>query len=199
MVKDWTGNKNSVYCCIGANNHSKCKRDENDYYATSPLAAELLLKVEPELNNIWECACGEGHLAKVFEKAGKLKWSTDLINRGYGNAFGDFLGKMNFLPYKAGDIVTNPPYKYAKEFIEKAIGLIDEGRKVCMFLKLTFLEGKERQIFFSKYPPKTIYVCSSRINCAKGGNFTKQSGAVAYAWFVWQKGFQGYPIVKWIN
>lgn len=35
-----------------------------------------------------------------------------------------------------GDILTNPPYKYAKEFIEHAMTIIPDGRKVFMFLKL---------------------------------------------------------------
>lgn len=39
-----------------------------------------------------------------------------------------------------GDILTNPPYKYAKEFIEHAMTIIPDGRKVFMFLKLQFLE-----------------------------------------------------------
>ena len=43
-----------------------------------------------------------------------------------------------------GDILTNPPYKYAKEFIEHAMTIIPDGRKVFMFLKLQFLEGKAR-------------------------------------------------------
>lgn len=37
-----------------------------------------------------------------------------------------------------GDILTNPPYKYAKEFIEHAMTIIPDGRKVFMFLKLQF-------------------------------------------------------------
>ena len=27
----------------------------------------------------------------------------------------------------------------------------------------------------------------------------KQNRAVAYAWFVWEKGYQGDTILKWIN
>ena len=69
-----------------------------------------------------------------------------------------------------------------------------------MFLKLTFLEGKSRRKFFKKYPPKKIYVCSGRIACAKNGDFKNQmSSAVAYAWFVWEKGYQGKPTIEWIN
>ena len=69
-----------------------------------------------------------------------------------------------------------------------------------MFLKLTFLEGQKRKDFFLHNPPKTIYVSSSRLMCAMNGEFEKcSSRAVAYAWFVWEKGFKGDPVIKWIN
>ena len=197
MVKDWTGNRNSTFTCLGASNHVEHDRAEYDYYATDPKAAKLLLEVEPELNDIWECACGEGHLAKVFKKAGKLAIASDLINRGYGDFFTDFLNPETFWN---GDIVTNPPYKYALEFVENAIKVIAWKRKVCMFLKLTFLEGKARKEFFKQYPPKTIYVCSGRIKCALNGDFDATgSSAACYAWFVWEKGFTGKPTIEWIN
>ena len=97
-----------------------------------------------------------------------------------------------------GDIITNPPYKYAKEFVEKALAVVKPGHKVAMFLKLTFLEGKNRRELFKKYPPKCIYVSSARLQCGKNGNFDGTS-MVAYAWFVWKKGYVGEPKVRWIN
>ena len=60
------------------------ERENNDYYATEPKAAHLLMEVEQFSPMIWECACGEGHLAKEFEKAGYHVYATDLIDRGYG-------------------------------------------------------------------------------------------------------------------
>ena len=187
----------STFINLGASNHSKHAREEKDYYATDPIAGELLLEAEPELDNIWECACGEGHLAKVFETANKLSKATDIVNRGYGS-IEDFLAC--FTPYNNGDIVTNPPYCKAQEFVEKALELVDNGRKVCMFLKVLFLESSRRKKLFQTYPPKAIYVSSSRINCAKNGDFeTYNSGAVAYAWYVWEKGYTGDTVVKWIN
>ena len=72
-----------------------------------------------------------------------------------------------------------------------------------MFLKLQFLEGKARRALFEKYPPKCVYVASGRLLCAKNGDFEKmKSGggsAVAYAWFVWQKGYTGETVIRWIN
>lgn len=189
--------KESMFINLGATNHSKHKREENDYYATDPIAGELLLMVEPDLNNIWECACGAGHLARVFSKAGKLLRATDLMDRGYGT-IEDFL--LNTEPYHDGDIVTNPPYKLAQAFVEHALSKVDNGRKVCMFLKVLFLESKSRKKLFTEYPPKFIYISSSRINCAKNGDFkTYNSSAIAYAWYVWVKGYKGDAIIKWIN
>ena len=199
MGKDWSGNSNSIYKTLGASSHTEKSREENDYYATDPVAGEWLLKLEKLNNKIWEPSCGEGHLSKVFENAGHDVFSSDLIDRGYGV-------QMDFLEQKKsfnGDIVTNPPYKYAKEFIEKSIELVSEGNKVCMFLKIQFLEGKARKKLFELYPPKMIWVSSSRIMCAKNGDFKEMiaggGSAVAYGWFIWEKGFCGDTKIKWFN
>lgn len=58
--KDWTGNSNSIYKTLGASNHTDKEREVNDFYATEPKAAELLLSLETFSKNIWECACGGG-------------------------------------------------------------------------------------------------------------------------------------------
>lgn len=197
---DWIGNGNSIYKTLGASNHTENEREAHDYYATEPKAAELLCEVESLSPAIWECACGEGHLAEVLRKRGHIVKATDLIDRGYGCGGVDFL-KENV--HFHGDIVTNPPYKYAKEFVEHAIDTVADGCKVCMFLKLQFLEGKARRALFEKYPPKCVYVASGRLLCAKNGDFEKMKAgggsAVAYAWFVWQKGYTGETVIRWIN
>lgn len=197
--KDWTGNGNSIYKTLGASNHTDKERQQYDYYATEPKAVELLLAEETFSPVIWECACGEGHLSKVLKEHGYEVISTDLIYRGYGDP-----EPLNFLEETLldfeGDIITNPPYKYALDFVKQALNSVQYGKKVAMFLKLQFLEGKGRKQFFLENPPKTVYVSSSRLNCAKNGKFEDySSSAVAYAWFVWEKGFCGDPIIKWIN
>lgn len=122
MAKDWTGNSNSIFKTLGASNHTNEERQNEDFYATDPIAAKLLLEVETFSNNIWECACGEDHLSNVFRELGYNVRSSDIVDR-CGNEVLDFLScteKWN------GDIVTNPPYKYAKEFVLKSLDLIDE-------------------------------------------------------------------------
>lgn len=200
MSVDWVGNTKSAYTCNGASNHSELLRAENDFYATDPNAVEMLLELEKFNKIIWEPACGLGHISDVLKKHNHIVYSTDIIERGYEDFVIDFF-EFNY-KWNA-DIITNPPYKYAKEFVEKAMDVVESGCKVAMFLKLTFLESQKRRELFEKYPPKVIYVSSSRLQCARNGEFEKfKNGtgmAIAYAWYVWEKGYKGDSIVRWFN
>ena len=115
-----------IFTPLGASNHTDGQRSKDDFYATEPRAAELLLDVETFNRNIWEPACGEGHLAQVFTAQGYEVRNTDIVNRGYG----DVLDFLQVTEEWAGDIITNPPYKYALEFAEKALQVVRPGGKV---------------------------------------------------------------------
>jgi len=192
---DWTGNKKTTFSTLGASSHSEHEREINDYYATDPIAIKPLIERVKLTQTIWECACGEGHLSRELEVFGYTVISTDIINRGYGSVL-DFLKVKEIKPIDY-DIVTNPPYKFAKQFIEKALEISREGGKVCMFLKLTFLEGQARYNLFKQNPPKYVYVFSRRIRCGLNGTF-KGSSAVCFSWFVWEKGNKDKPTIDWI-
>lgn len=201
MSKDWTGNKKTTFVQLGASSHSDKEREINDYYATDPKALEILLERLKQDNielstDIWEPACGEGHLSKVLLNNWYDVYSTDLVDRGFGEPYVDFLKtKIDW----GGDILTNPPYKYAKEFVEHSMELLQNDRYCIMFLKIQFLEGQERRKMFEKYPPKYVYVNSTRQCCAMNGEFEKYNAtALCYCWFIWQKGFNGEPIIRWI-
>ena len=221
-MKDWTGNKKSIWSTLAANNHSETERETNDFYATDPKALELFLdKINEDgielHNDIWECACGTGNLSKVLGKRGYNVLSSDLIYRGFG------IGGVNFLEYPekeliyfiensklncikarkdlpiSMDILTNPPYKYALDFVKHSLDILEDGYYAIFFLKIQFLEGKARKKFFENYPPKYVYIHSERQKCAINNDFSKvNSSAVCYAWFIWQKGWKGEPIIRWI-
>lgn len=200
--RDWTGNANSIYATLAVSKHSQTPREKNDYYATDPHALSIFLdKIKEDRielhHDIWEPACGEGHLSEVLKQAGYNVISTDLVDRGYGYGGYDFL-KLN-LKVKL-DILTNPPYRYAKEFVEKAIDCQEEGYYTIMFLKIQFLEGQSRYDLFKKYPPKYVYVNTSRQKCSMNGEFEKyKATAVCYCWYIWQKGYKGETIIRWIR
>jgi hypothetical protein len=198
--KDWIGIKKSVFSSLGASSHSLEERQIHDYYATEPKALELLLELEKFSKNVWECACGGGHLSEVLKKAGYKVRSTDLYDQNYTTEFLDFLDDSNLKKWN-GDIITNPPYKYAEQFVEKALSLIPDGKRVVMFMGIQFLEGKKRRKLLNKYPLKTVYVSSGRLNCAKNGDFSKYkaNSARCYAWYIWEKGYDGITELKLFN
>lgn len=141
---------------------------------------------------------GGGHISTVLAQKGLLERKSDLIDRTGDTEIFDFLNGESY--EWDGDIITNPPYRFAQEFVEKSLSLIKNEHKVAMFLKIQFLEGKARRRLFDYFPPKKVYVASGRLNCAKNGDFDKyESSAVCYAWFVWEKGFSGKPQIEWIN
>ena len=204
MNKDWTGNKKTTFVTLGASNHSEKERETNDYYATDPHALKIFLDKLKEDNielhqNIWECACGEGHLSQVLINNGYNVYSTDKVDRGFGDKKIDFLQEKFFGNDLEADILTNPPYKYAKEFVEKALEIQADGYYTIMFLKIQFLEGQARKKLFEKYPPKYIYVNSARQICYINGDMGKKmSSATCYCWYIWEKGYSGESIIRWI-
>ena len=201
--KDWFGNKKSMYITLGASNHTNKERQRDDYYATDPIAIDGLKSVWNIPQTVWEVSCGAGHLSERLKELGHTVYSTDLVDRGYGFGNIDFL-KTTELPQDCTCILTNPPYKYALEFVNHSLDLLPEGGYCVMFLKTTFLEGKKRyNNLFSVNPPKYMFQFVSRVLCAKNGDFETMiaggGSAVSYAWFVFQKGYKGDTVIRWIN
>ena len=196
--RDWLGNSKSIYTTLGASNHSDSGRAENDFYATDYRAIDDLLESGAKLSHdVWEVSCGRGDLSERLKQFGYNVRSSDLFDRGYGESGIDFLKtneKWN------GTILTNPPYKLAKEFCEHALDIVTPGNNIYMFLKLQFLEGKSRKKLFDRKELKTVYVSRDRIKCAKNGDFgISGRSAVAYCWFQFEKGYNDYPTIKWMN
>lgn len=201
-MKDWKGNSKSVFAQLGASSHSSDERQSQDYYATDPMAAELLQQIEdiPKDKPVWECAAGARHLADVFENAGYKVIATDIVKRAENVQVEDFLMFRGYNFCFDGTIITNPPYRYAEQFVMHALTHTAPGNKVCMFLRLNFLEGKRRKELFRIFPPIRVWVSSSRIQCAKNADFGKYTrSASAYAWFVWEVGYKGETTLKWFN
>ena len=196
-------NQGKVFTTLGASSHTSAERETNDYYATDPRALEMLLELESFSKDVWECACGGGHLVDVLKAHGHDVKASDIVDHGYeGTEILDFLSTTAEDVKDIGrrDIITNPPYKIAHGFVEHALDVVEDGTKVVMFLRLQFLEGQARRRLFKEHPPKTIYVSSSRLKCGKNGDFEDgDSSAIAFAWFIWEKGFKGEPTIKWFN
>ncbi len=156
--------------------------DGPDFFPTPAWATYALMDNEAFDGEIWECACGDGSMSRVFEERGSKVFSSDLYDRGYGEPDHDFLQTDR----RTANIVTNPPYNAAESFLHH--GLTQCERKFALLLRLAFLEGGNRnKTIFSISPPSRVWVFSERITFYPKDVERKGSGTTAYAWFVWDK------------
>ena len=181
------------------------ERVQDDYYATPYQATEMLLDEVKFYGNFLEPCVGGGHIVDVIKRyyPDECVYGVDIVDRGYPNTLvADFL-KHDFLGQKFDNVVTNPPFSLAQEFLEKSMEVVNDGGKIAMFLKIQFLEGAKRREMFKKYPPKYIYVFVKRQAPWNNGSPVDEKGkpwssTMCFAWFVWEKGFTGEPVVRWL-
>ena len=151
-----------------------------------------------------EPCVGNGNISKAIKDKfpNSEVVGIDIVDRGYPNTI-----VHDFLTYetdkKYDNIITNLPYSLGKEFVEKGISLLKDNGKMAMFLKIQFLEGAKRVEMFKKYPPKYIYTFVKRMPTWNNGQPTDENGkrwatTMYHAWFVWEKGYEGEPVVRWL-
>ena len=136
-------------------------RVKNDFYPTEPEATQALINHEgaglPQ--QIWEPACGNGAMSKVLIASGRTVFSSDLIDRGYGDRFVNFLLTDNAV-FPA--ICTNPPFELAEEFIRHAHKL--RVRYLALILKAQYWHADCRAGLFALFPPSRIYALTWRLD-----------------------------------
>lgn len=180
-------------------------RVDNDFYATDPSSTRGLLDaVTFEGNRFLEPCCGQGHIVKVIKEYYPNADITaiDIEDRGFGTS------GIDFLTYQSDElfdnVITNPPFVLAQEFIEHSLDLVKDGGKVAMFLKVQFLEGTKRKEFFDKAPLKYVYVFRARQSPWMNGSPVDEKGkkwssTMCFAWFIFEKGYDGEPVIRWID
>lgn len=170
-------------------------RPKDDFYPTPPDATLALLANESFPGVVWEPACGDGAISRLIKDLGTTTEmiSTDLVDRGYGEAGRDFFEECRMVDH----IVTNPPYALAERFVRHSLD--QTTGKVAMLLKLQFLEGAKRKALFAETPLARVYVFSKRLSMFRNGeqgNYS--SGMIAFAWFVWDHSYKGEPVIRWL-
>jgi hypothetical protein len=198
--KDWRGNR-SFYI----QNHRKKEAEisKHELYSTHPNSVRAFLnyrKFDPQKMYMWECANGTGNISRVLKEYGFQFFASDKYDYGTTDHLLDFL-TCQFTPdERINCVMTNPPYKYAEEFVWKFFDIYEKvDAKLILYLKLTFLEGKKRFKLFQRYPIKKVYLHSSRQGCSPQGDFDfNNGGAVAYGWYEWDTGFTGPTTLEWL-
>lgn len=175
------------------------ERHNTDWYVDPAFCTELLLSAVPFLGPIWDPCCGGGTIPKVvaeFWPNGVGNGGSDLIYRGWGIGGRDFFQATG--PYC--NLIFNPPYKIAEQFILHALGVA--SRKVAALVNLKFLasQGRRERLFNAKRPAEVL-ILSRRPSMPPGGSGVEAKGGTAdYCWIVWdQERLQfDQPIIRWL-
>lgn len=187
-------------------------RSDLDFYETPLDVTKAFLDAsgwQPKTNVIWEPAAGNGAIAFVVKDyfPGAMVVTSDIKTRALGLTMeSDFLqhqwaeGK-EFLQNK--DIITNPPFSHAQQFVEKALELVNGD--IVMLLRLAFLETTARRELFNKKHLREVWVSSKRIHFTspyltqrERETGKKSNSGMAMAWFIFNRNYIGDPVIKWI-
>lgn len=192
----------NVLTTLGTKDGSNPDRQKDDFYATDPKATKMCLSelkkyYDTSLWDVWEPAAGMGHISNTLKEEGiNVAKESDLVDRGIGATIEDFLKTESM--GNSNVIFTNPPYKIAEEFLSHFLDIADDGDLYVFLGRIQFLEGVKRRKIFDNNPPKYVFVHSKRINCWKDGKEVDEKSAMCYSWYVFEKGYKGDTIVKWL-
>ena len=170
----------------------------DDLYQTPPEAVHALVKAENLPHNIWEPACGPGSIMQTLEGLGHRVWGSDLVDYGQPGLVGvDFLMETK-APFGINCIVTNPPFKLAEQFVEKALELCPQ---VIMLLRLAFLTSEKRTNILEHSGLARVHVFRKRLPMMhrEGWEGPKASSSMDFAWFVWDRTYYGPTILNRIS
>ncbi len=166
--------------------------DSLDHFPTPPWATRALCEWilnyagPTNLLSVWEPACAEGHMSRALSEYFKTVLSTDVHDYGFGGVE-DFVFPLRQLSDDQADwIITNPPFRLAQQFAQRAFPLATLG--VALLVRTAFLESAERYDgLFSRDAPSEILQFVERVPMFKGRLESRGSTATAYCWLVWRK------------
>jgi hypothetical protein len=172
---------------------SKKEKDPYEFFPTPEGTTRAVLPILDSLGfpkDVWENACGEGHISKVLLAAGYRVKSTDLVKRGYGMEGVNFLSQTKAL---APAIITNPPFSKADEFVSHAITILGI-EYIAMLLPSGIYHAKGRVPMFEAHTPCLIMPCTWRIDVTGEGSPTMN-----VSWYIWtpyEHAAQGYALFR---
>lgn len=161
--------------------------DSLDDFPTPPWATRALCEWMLQIgvtnfNLARDPAANRGHMVKPLSEYFGHVDASDIFDYGVGYPVQDYL--FGPLPSVVDWTITNPPFRLAEQFIERALATSEEG--VAMIARSAFLEGVGRHgRLFSQSPPTDILQFTERVVMHKGKLSAKGSTATAYCWLVW--------------
>jgi hypothetical protein len=171
-----------------------------DAYFSPPEAVWSLLAIERAHlpAHIWEPAAGDGAIVEPLREAGHQVTATDIADYGLENCETG-IDYLKARPREGvGGIVTNPPYRLAMAFAEKALA---EVPYLALLLRTNFLESTKRLPFFRRHPPARIWISSRRLPMMHrhGWQGPRAPSNTCFAWFIWDDKADQKQRIDWFD
>lgn len=184
--------------------------DQYDFYETPKWATEKALEamlMDGLLNKyeeVYEPCVGAGAISDVLETYG-----FENLKRSDIQAAEYIKGEQGIDVYDIEDevcdvVFTNPPYnlmtlkeKHGGSMLKEFLRI--SRHKVILLLNIFFLSSRERKELLENSHLRHIYIHSDRVTMYPFGDEAPQNGGTKmYAWFVWDKDYDGKPTLSWI-
>lgn len=169
------------------------------YFTIEPWPVDVLCRTVALRGQIWEPACGAGHMVRRLEAHCYAVWASDLLDHGCGVTGRDFLAET-LLPAGVETIVTNPPNGLTDAFALHALDLLRPvGGMLALFVP-TDWDSSGRSRFRRLLPPHAPLalklVCRQRPLF-----FAERRGAprTPYCWMLWDWRHAGPATVRYVE
>lgn len=177
--------------------------DSLDDFPTPPWATRALCEWirDKQFFPLHEMACREpaanrGHMVGPLREYFASVEAGDVHDYGAGFEIRDYLfpGPMSVADFT----ITNPPFRLAEQFIERALDTSAVG--CAVILRSAFLESVGRyERLFAERAPSHVLQFVERVPMVKGRVDEAAASATAYAWLVWLRNQEGEPTkLEWI-
>jgi hypothetical protein len=161
--------------------------DSLDDFPTPPWATRAICElIGPRADlagwTVREPAANRGHMVRPLAEYFAAVEAADIFDYGAGFPVQDYLFGPD--PDPVDWTITNPPFRLAQQFIDRALRTSRRG--VAVIVRSAFLEGQTRFAeLFGVLPPAGIFQFTERVVMHKGRLAPKGSTATAYCWVVW--------------
>tara|TARA_R100001244_G_scaffold2541_1_gene3929 strand:- start:8657 stop:9262 length:606 start_codon:yes stop_codon:yes gene_type:complete len=176
--------------------------DPHDFFIEPEWCVHALLDAERFVGDVLDPACGSGTIPRVCNQRGITTRQEDIVARKGVQIVADFLAPLSPIVVLNDNIICNPPYGIAEQFIRRALQVTNH--KVAMILQEKFLYSGKRHALFTETPLARIYFLSDRPSMPPGdkflaGEIDAKGGSVNYCWMVWSQDHHGPPTAHWLR
>jgi hypothetical protein len=171
------------------------KRDRNDRYVEPRWCSARLFAVEHFDGPVFDPCAGTGQILAAAAAIGLDAVGADIAPCIDGVMQSDFFADQTVV----ANIVSNPPYDRMREFALHALERVES--KVALLLPAARLNAAGS--WLASTPLRRVWLLSPRPSIPPHSyllaGHKPSGGRVDFGFWVWQRGYRGYPHLRWLH